>query len=67
MKAPPPPPGAGHWTLLQERVDRALWQQDEPDGEGRIFTRFVILNPPETLTYDDFDEAEAMFLALEQD
>ncbi|CAN5302128.1 hypothetical protein BH10PSE1_BH10PSE1_13010 [soil metagenome] len=58
------PEGAGVWTRLQSRSDHTLWQQDEPDGVGGVVSRFWIVNPPEELMYDTFDEAEAMFEAL---
>lgn len=64
MDKPNHPPGPGVWTLLQQRIDRMMWQQDETDAAGRAISRFLIVNPPETLTYDTFDEAEAMFEAL---
>lgn len=67
MNLPAHPEGPGEWTLLQSRVDRAMWQQDDVDAGGRTLSRFVIVNPPEVLIYDTFDEAEAMFLALEED
>lgn len=65
MDKPTHPPGSGVWTLLQQRIGRAMWQQDQTDESRRIFSRFHIVNPPETLIYDTFDEAEAMFEALE--
>ena len=67
MDMPKPPSGPGQWTLLQQRIDRAMWQQDETDATGRTISRFVIVNDPETLTYDTFDEAEALFEALGED
>ena len=67
MDKPTHPPGPGVWTLLQQRIDRAMWQQDETDAAGRAISRFLIVNPPETLTYDTFDEAEAMFETLGDD
>lgn len=67
MNVPAHPEGPGEWSLLQSRVDRAMWQQDKTDAGGRTVSRFVIVNPPEVLTYDTFDEAEAMFLALDED
>ncbi|MGW8705847.1 hypothetical protein ACWGLL_10785 [Brevundimonas sp. NPDC055814] len=63
---PRPPVDDGDWTLLQSRIDRSFWQWDrrsEPDAP--VLSRFVILRPPERLDYDDFDEAEAMFEAME--
>lgn len=64
MDKPIHPPGGGAWTLLQQQIDRVMWQQDETDVGGREIRRFLIVNPPETLAYDTFEEAEAMFLAL---
>ncbi len=64
---PQPPQGPGQWTLLQQRLDRSMWQQEEADETGRILSRFIIVNRPEVLTYDTFDEAEAMFEALGED
>ena len=42
-----------------------MWQQDQTDAGGTAITRFWIVNPPETLMYDTFDEAEALFERLE--
>lgn len=67
MEEPTRPSGPGVWNLLQMRIDRAMWQQDETDAAGRSISRFVIVNPPETLTYDTFDEAETVFEALGDD
>ena len=67
MTAPIPPEGPGQWTRLQDMFGRQMWQQDEIAGPGEIISRFVIVNPPEVLTYDDFDEAQAMFEALNGD
>ena len=67
MTRPVPPPGPGDWTLLQDMFGRQMWQQDETAAPGEAVTRFVLVNPPETLVYDDFDEAEAMFEALNGD
>ena len=67
MTAPSPPEGPGQWTLLQEMFGRQMWQQDEVAGPDEILSRFVIVNPPEVLTYDTFDEAEAMFRAMDED
>lgn len=67
MNRPKPPSGPGQWTLLQQRIDRAMWQQDETDVTGRSISRFIIVNPPEVLTYDTFDEAETIFEALGED
>lgn len=61
------PAEAGAWTLLQERADHAMWQQDIEDAGGGAVSRFWIVNPPEQLTYDTFDEAEALFEQLEND
>ncbi|WP_296175014.1 hypothetical protein [uncultured Brevundimonas sp.] len=60
------PEGEGEWTLLQQRIDRSFWQQTR-SFEGRSLTTFVILRPPEQLRYDTFDEAEAMFRAMDED
>lgn len=61
------PPGEGVWTSLQTRIDHAMWQQDQTDEAGGTVSRFWIVNPPEALMYDTFDEAEAMFEALAND
>ncbi len=61
------PEGPGAWTRLQSRIDHTMWQQDETDAAGVVVSRFWIVNPPEALTYDTFDEAEAMFEALAND
>jgi hypothetical protein len=66
MATPTPPPDEGQWTLLQQRLDRALWQWDRPllkAGSG--ITRFVITHNPSRLDFDDFDEAENMFEMME--
>ncbi|MNE91098.1 hypothetical protein D3C80_1886720 [compost metagenome] len=63
---PEHPRGEGEWTLLQQRIDRSFWQQTR-SLEGRSVTWFVIARPPEQLTYDTFDEAEAMFEAMDED
>lgn len=60
------PKEEGVWTPLQMRPERAMWQQDRPLGR-KVISRFWIVNPPETLVYDTFDEAEAMFEALSGD
>lgn len=60
------PEGEGEWTLLQQRADRSFWQQTR-SFEGRSLTAFVIVRPPEQLFYDTFDEAEAMFEAMDED
>lgn len=63
-----PPAGEdGDWTLLSSRPDRSFWQWDRrrtPDAP--VLSRFVILRPPERLDYDTFDEAEAMFEAMDE-
>ncbi len=64
MPAAAHPEGPGVWTLLQDHVTHALWQQDEADAGGRTVSRFWVVNPPETLMFDTFDEAEAMFERL---
>ncbi|MET4685368.1 hypothetical protein [Brevundimonas faecalis] len=65
---PTPPGDEGDWTLLQNRIDRSFWQWDRcADPGARPLTRFVILRAPERLDYDDFDEAEAMFEAMDED
>jgi len=62
----PPPEEEGDWTLLQSRIDRQFWQWDRhPQPAAPTLTRFVIVRPPERLDYDTFDEAEAMFEAME--
>ena len=58
------PDGPGVWTVLQDHVTHAMWQQDENDEAGGVTSRFWIVNPPEQLMYDTFDEAEAMFESL---
>ena len=58
---PAHPEGAGVWTLLQDHVSHAMWQQDETDDAGATTSRFWVVNPPEELMFDTFDEAEAMF------
>lgn len=65
---PRPPQGEeGEWTLLQSRVDRNFWQWDRRhEPSAPTLTRFVIVRPPERLDYDTFDEAEAMFEAMEE-
>ncbi|PRA31692.1 hypothetical protein CQ024_06295 [Brevundimonas sp. MYb27] len=60
------PEGEGEWTLLQQRIDRSFWQQTR-SLEGRSLTTFVIVRSPEQLRYDTFDEAEAMFEAMDED
>jgi hypothetical protein len=64
---PQPPADDGDWTLLQSRIDRSFWQWDRRrEPSAAITSRFVILRPPERLDYDTFDEAEAMFEAMEE-
>ena len=55
------------FRLIQERADHAMWQQDRTDPAGVSLTRFWIVNPPEQLMYDTFDEAESLFESLEND
>ena len=61
------PEGEGVWTRLQVFDDRVMWQQDLGGDAVPVVSRFWIVNPPEALMYDTFDEAEAMFEALSQD
>lgn len=61
-----PPMGDGDWTLLQERVDRSLWQWERrlpADLYG--VTRFVIVQDISRLDFDDLEEAETMFQMME--
>ena len=59
---PKPPKGEGRWTLLQQRSDRCMWQWDRTMNDGHTeVTRFVIINDPARLDFDDFEEAEAIF------
>jgi hypothetical protein len=58
------PKGPGVWTLLQDHITHALWQQEEAYADGRTINRFWVVNPPEQLMFDTFDEAEAMFEQL---
>lgn len=60
------PQGEGEWTLLQARNDRAFWQRSI-SSEATALVQFVIARPPEVLTYDTFDEAQAMFEAMDED
>ena len=60
------PQGEGDWTLLQTRHDRSFWQRSIP-AQGTALVRFVITRPPEVLAYDTFDEAQAMFEAMDED
>ena len=64
---PETPKGDGAWTLLQTRPDRSFWQQTRTLAPGRSVSWFVIVRPPEKLSYDTFDEAEAMFRAMDED
>jgi len=64
---PEPPQGERERTLLQTRSDRSFWQQRRALAPGRSVTWFVIVRPPEQLSYDSFDEAEAMFRAMDED
>ena len=64
---PAHPEGPGVWTLLQDHVNHAMWQQDETDAGGAIISRFWVVNPPEELEFDTFDEAEALFERLGED
>lgn len=66
MTDPAHPEGAGVWTLLQDHVTHAMWQQDETDGAGATTSRFWVVNPPEQLMFDTFDEAESMFEQLSE-
>ena len=62
MAPPSPPADEGRWTLLQHRLDRALWQWDRKllrTNSG--VTRYVITHDPSRLDFDDFDEAESVF------
>lgn len=60
------PSGEGRWTLLQQRMNGALWQWDRPmlAGPSRI-TRYVITRTPSRLDFDNYDEAENMFRQME--
>ncbi len=60
------PDEPGHWTELQRHVDKAMWQQEDADPVGKTDIRFWIVNPPERLMFDTFEEAEAMFEALSE-
>ncbi|MEG1452544.1 hypothetical protein [Brevundimonas sp.] len=63
---PKPPKGEGHWTLLQQRLERTMWQWDRTDPGGKAsVTRFVIINDPARLDFDDFEEAESLFEKME--
>lgn len=42
-----------------------MWQQDLTAADGVATSRFWIVNPPERLMYDTFDEAESLFEQLE--
>lgn len=66
MATPSPPADEGHWTLLQQRIDRALWQWDRPMLKSRSsLTRYVITHDPSRLDFDDYDEAENFFGLLD--
>ena len=66
MATPTPPKDEGSWTLLQQRLDRALWQWDRPTIKNHAnITRFVITHDPSRLDFDDFDEAETVFEMIE--
>ena len=65
LAEPTHPDEPGVWTLLQQRSDHAMWQQDQEDTAGGTVSRFWIVNPPEQLMYDTFDGAEALFEQLE--
>jgi hypothetical protein len=67
VNSPAHPEGPGVWTLLQDHMTHALWQQDETDHAGATISRFWVVNPPEQLMFDTFDEAEAMFERLGDD
>lgn len=56
----------GDWTLLQKRVDRALWQWDRklPSNVYGV-TRFVIVQDLKCLDFDDLEEAETLFRMME--
>ena len=56
----------GDWTLLQKRIDRALWQWERripTDLYG--VTRFVIVQDKSRLDFDDLEEAETLFNMME--
>ena len=56
----------GDWTLLQKRVDRALWQWEHripADLYG--VTRYVIVQDKSRLDFDDLEEAETLFNMME--
>lgn len=56
----------GDWTLLQKRVDRALWQWERripADLYG--VTRYVIVQDKSRLDFDDLEEAETLFNMME--
>lgn len=61
-----PPKGDGLWTLLQQRPNRALWQQDFMLSNGvRRATSYVITHDPSLLQFDTIDEAEDFFYSIE--
>lgn len=63
---PRPPQDPGHWTLLQQRMDRSLWQWDrELPAGNRGITRFVITHDPSRLDFETYDEADTMFRMLD--
>jgi len=64
VNSPAHPDGSGVWTLLQDHLTHAMWQQDETDAAGVTISRFWVVNPPEQLMFDTFDEAEALFERL---
>ena len=58
---PSPPAEEGKWTLLQQRINRILWQWERPMPAGQPdLTRYVITHDGLRLDYDDVDEAEEM-------
>jgi|GEM_PF-257758 len=63
---PEPPSQTGIWTLLQSRLDRSFWQCDR-EFNGRQFSHFVIMRNTDRYDYDTFDEAEALFFALDEE
>lgn len=65
-RTPEPPTDQGDWTLLQSRLDRSFWQWDRETSRG-THTRFVILRFEDRYEYDTFDEAEALFLAFDEE
>lgn len=60
------PAEEGNWTLLQQRVDRALWQWERKlPSDLYGVTRFVIVQDIKRLDFDDIDEAETLFRMME--